>query len=426
MTEEHKGQLEKKPQENPEKPSEKPQEKQHNTPTTNSTSETFYGLPELCNKTKWTEGLWLHCHNGCGENKLSMCGGLNNARNRVQTCLRLAIDAGSGIIMTPVANRAEEQLSNTNGKTFCPENFWDMEYLKSTMKEHCPQLQVRMCDDKAGIQMTVNGKNREFNSDSYVPGTFHEYVKNTLTTVNITFSDIKPTNQVLIEFGDAFMGWNQKTSNEMPTIRKALFKSLPFNKDLLTLSTDVLHSPELQNKPFVGVHLRGEGDWPGGFGTADDQRRVYAEEIEEIQAKSPQPVKDVYVSCGDQAAIQKFREMMAPKNYTIHDKWSLLASQPSKLAQVEALTFDQRAIIEYQVLVNANYFMGIMTSTLSALIAYARTVDMHEDYFETYVFPGSVKKNRLDREYEQNLVLKGISETKMLVINAPEFMDFFP
>lgn len=50
-------------------------------------------LSKLCSKTTWTEGLWLHCHSFCGENNTSICGGLNNARNRVQTCLRLAIDA---------------------------------------------------------------------------------------------------------------------------------------------------------------------------------------------------------------------------------------------------------------------------------------------------------------------------------------------
>jgi hypothetical protein len=57
------------------------------------------GLTKLCDETEWTEGLWLHCHSRCGVNHTSICGGLNNVRNRVQTCLRLAIDAGMGLIM---------------------------------------------------------------------------------------------------------------------------------------------------------------------------------------------------------------------------------------------------------------------------------------------------------------------------------------
>lgn len=38
----------------------------------------------------------LYCHSGCGADQLSLCGGLAEARNRVQTCIRLAIDAGAG------------------------------------------------------------------------------------------------------------------------------------------------------------------------------------------------------------------------------------------------------------------------------------------------------------------------------------------
>ncbi|KAF4625292.1 hypothetical protein G7Y89_g12882 [Cudoniella acicularis] len=323
-----------------EKPDEKPKE-----------NDTFNGLPELCKQTKWTEGLWLHCHSGCGENKLSMCGGLNNARNRIQTCFRLAIDAGTGVIMAPVTNRAEEQLMNTNGEALCPEHFWDMEYLQSKLQEHCPQLHVRMCDDRLGIEKTVIPQYRDYNSDSYVLGTFRQYVETSLSDSNISITDINPSDQVILEFGDGFTAWNYKTSNEIQTIRKALFKTLKFNQDLLNLSSHVLQSPELNNGAFFGLHLRGEDDWPGGFGSADDQKRVYAEEIERIQINDP--IKTIYVSCGDQEAIQKFRDMMEPNGYKVHDKWSLLANQPEKFAQIEALTFDQKAIVEYQVLVDA-------------------------------------------------------------------------
>ena len=66
----------------------------------------FDGLLELCSETQWTHGLWLHCHNHCGENQTSICGGLNNARSRIQTCLRYAIDAGMGIILPSVASKS--------------------------------------------------------------------------------------------------------------------------------------------------------------------------------------------------------------------------------------------------------------------------------------------------------------------------------
>jgi hypothetical protein len=65
------------------------------------------------------------------------------------------------------------------------------------------------------------------------------------------------------------------------------------------------------------------------------------------------------------------------------------SEQPETLSQVEELALDQKAIVEYQTLVEARFWMGIITSSMSSLIAYARTVDEEEDYFETYVFSGS-------------------------------------
>lgn len=63
----------------------------------------FPSLRNLCNETEWTEGLWLQCHNNVGQSKTSMRGGLSNLRNRMQTCVRLAISAGAGVIVIPAS-----------------------------------------------------------------------------------------------------------------------------------------------------------------------------------------------------------------------------------------------------------------------------------------------------------------------------------
>ena len=60
----------------------------------------FPSLRHLCDETEWTEGLWLQCHSNVGPSKTSMRGGLSNLENRMQTCVRLAIAAGAGVIVT--------------------------------------------------------------------------------------------------------------------------------------------------------------------------------------------------------------------------------------------------------------------------------------------------------------------------------------
>lgn len=59
----------------------------------------FSSLRHLCDETDWTEGLWLQCHSNVGPSKTSMRGGLSNLENRMQTCVRLAIAAGAGVIV---------------------------------------------------------------------------------------------------------------------------------------------------------------------------------------------------------------------------------------------------------------------------------------------------------------------------------------
>lgn len=64
----------------------------------------FPSLHHLCGETDWTEGLWLQCHNNVGPSQTAMRGGLSNLRNRMQTCVRLAISAGAGVIVIPASH----------------------------------------------------------------------------------------------------------------------------------------------------------------------------------------------------------------------------------------------------------------------------------------------------------------------------------
>ncbi|CZR51553.1 related to MNN4 Regulates the mannosylphosphorylation [Phialocephala subalpina] len=386
----------------------------------------FDGLYDLCNTTQWQPGLWLHCHSFCGANRTSICGGLNNARNRVQTCLRLAIDAGAGLIIPSATTRDKlDHMIMTDDRVVCADEFWNIESLKRDLGEQCPQLVLRMCDDRSGIQTVVESDLRSYLNPSYSLGGFREHIESLFEGREMVLEDVSVENPVVVNFGDAYLGWNYRTANEFSTIRKALFKVLKFNQELLDLGAKISKSERLNNGAYIGVHLRGEVDWPASFGSADDQMRLYSEEILRIQNSVSYDISTVYVSCGDQPAIQRFRDILAPLNFTVVDKSILLSSSPDILAQVNALAFDQKAIIEYQTLVDARYWMGLTMSSMSALIAYARTINNTGDLFDEYVYPGS-SKNGLNRYYKGNSVMKGDRWTKLMIVNGVDIMDTFP
>lgn len=94
--------------------------------------------------------------------------------------------------------------------------------------------------------------------------------------------------------------------------------------------------------------------------------------------------------------------------------------------------FDEKAVVEYQMLLNAELFLGLALSTMSALVSYARALDDPENFFPTYIFPGSTKNLGKDglglkRYYPEAPIMKGDSKSKLLVVNGKnDIMDFFP
>jgi hypothetical protein len=311
---------------------------------------------------------------------------------------------------------------NTNAGAACPDVFLDIEYLKEAMQERCPQLQLRFCGNTTGIDRILRAPKRGHLSAAHHIGSFKELITSVLDTSNIT--QIDSLNPVAIEFGDSYMGWNYAEAGELLTIRKGLFKAIQYNRNLLAIGLRILQSPELRDG-FIGIHLRGEEDWPASFGSADDQIRLYSAEIQTLQNTVSSEIKMIYVSCGNAAAIERFRETVSPFGYTVHDKWTLLSGQPEMLEQVEGLGFDEKGILEYQVLVHARYWLGILTSSMSSLIAYARSVEDEEDYFMTYIFPESARAGVL-RIFTNAPLVKGDNFTKLIAVDGVDIMDTFP
>ena len=258
--------------------------------------ETFDALKDLCSKTKWTEGLWLHCHSYCGENRTSACGGLNNARNRIQTCLRLAIDIGAGVIIPSVTWRNEKHLANTGMYTGCADRFWDMEHLQRSLTKGCPQLKLRFCDDRSGIKHVIPTRERGYMQASYSYGTFRLFIETAMEISGFNMIDINAKNSAVLSYGDSFMAWNYNFSGEMMTVRKDLFKTVKYSQVLLDLSSQIYESPLLRNGNYIGLHFRGESDWPDEFGSATDQMHFYTKELLRFRESLVHDLNTVYIS----------------------------------------------------------------------------------------------------------------------------------
>lgn len=319
---------------------------------------------KLCSETQWTEGLSIWCHSACGNNRRSMCGGLTNARSRLQTCVRWAIDAGASELVVPhVVGRLADNQVDAFGDLMCADEWFDMRRLDAALGANCPRLKIRLCPSDYDPNALVIEAGRGWN-DLDVPGSykgsFRGVVESALKEEGLDFASVSPSEPVVLKYGDAYLGWNYSMSEELGTMQKELFKAINYNTELLSVGDDILRNPKLHNGAFIGVHFRGESDWPSDWGSVEDQMRLYAEDMERIRnSDHGRDVSDVYVSCGDKEAIERFRQHLMPRGFKVHDKSSLLEGDEEMQARVEALGFDKKGVVDYQLLSNAKYFMGV-------------------------------------------------------------------
>lgn len=116
---------------------------------------------------------------------------------------------------------------------------------------------------------------------------------------------------------------------------------------------------------FVGIHLRADSDsvkmkWPG----YDAQVPTY---LREVVAHNQ---TDVYLAAGTPAAVTQFKADAEPHGLAIWTKEDVLG--PEEMAEYETLTWDKRAVIDFQVLLHASFFAGFGQSTFSQTMALRR------------------------------------------------------
>ena len=163
-------------------------------------------LQRLCSQTTWTPGLYIQCHSNTrldDEGKIAMHGGLNNVRNRLQSCLRIAIDAGAGVIMPNIATRSQTALKHLgDGEPVPASRYWDMKHMEKELGEKCPQLNVRY--DIKGIDKSVAAPKRHYKDARYWSGRFRKTALEVLDKARVSVGSISIQEPVMITFGGIF------------------------------------------------------------------------------------------------------------------------------------------------------------------------------------------------------------------------------
>ncbi|CAN8103512.1 unnamed protein product [Discula destructiva] len=394
------------------------------------------GLPalrQLCDKTEWKEGLVLQCYSAAGDTGLSIRGGLNNARNRVTTCLRLAIDAGASTMVIPsVTMRNPDNLTDTNDGTACSSIWFDAQHTVDTMRENCPQMTLNVCpkddvaadpDGDAAVEVIRDEEMYHMALDNApFKGSFRRGIEETMRRQS------HQGNITVIQYGDTYCGWDFRKSGELEPspIHRELFQTLRHAPNLCNISDQIRGKPELDDGAYFGVHLRGGQDWPSDWGSSHDQLTLHASEIGRVHRTVPKgdSIRAIYASSDDPALVESFREMMLPLGFQVYNKFDLLADRPALLEEEAGLDFDAKGAVEYEVLVNARVFLGTAMSSMSWTIAYERTMHDKQPYFDTHVYPKD-KDGEMAMPVTKPLI-RGTDYTGLLLVKDFDLSNFLP
>lgn len=123
------------------------------------------------------------------------------------------------------------------------------------------------------------------------------------------------------------------------------------------------------NNTFIGLHFRTEIDAVNvGYTSFEEQTTAY------LSFVSASPIRAIYAASGNTTSLSLFGIEAAKLDppATVVAKADLL--QGKDKAALEALTWDQQALVDYLVLEKAARFAGVSDSSFSWGIAYARQV----------------------------------------------------
>lgn len=358
-------------------------------------------LRDVCAQTEFQPGLLVSCE---GQH-----GGIGMVRNQILKCVRYAIHAGAALVVPTMALRNAKDITDIETSTEVPLDYLlDREVFVERLSRGCPGMHIYdkaedfpSYENRTGEPLVLLGD--QFESDHPREGLLHpeQWRSSFDEWINNQKIQIQPEAPVHVQIGQTFLEYPVR--HDGTAFVREFGKILSFRKDTRELAAKVLlalhrrfHLPidptrAINPGAFYGAHLRLEKDAIAAW-SPDEWRFSRTEEQFSEQARNLERsgLGVVYVASGDEVAVRAFgayldaragaREATVPV-VTKHD---LLEGADRR--QLEALAFDQQALVDFLIMVKASAFMGVAHSSFPWTVALRR----HEgSRYEGYANEGS-------------------------------------
>ncbi|KAJ0123640.1 lternative oxidase [Diaporthe amygdali] len=384
-------------------------------------------LKRVCQEVEPVEGVvWV-----CDKN----WGGMGNIRNFILNCLRYGIEAGAtGMVIPEIHLRDEEDITDYITPLKAPFSYmFDEAHFRTAMGDNCPHITLynstrdvpyfdataatitgespipevdprtlvstpQKCDaaqtdrhvDRFGERFRAYMSSGETNGTSGMPSLLPPPSSTAPRLFRMIDKDRRPALPVMwawpvhrdgAEFANTFGTLLRFNPRLMRLGRRALEGMREFSRtvgDEEDGSSSAAKGDDKERGKFLGVHLRSEIDAEKFWPTYAEQRSAYLRKAAEKNLTSV-----AYVACGDAGQIARFgRDAQAQLGMTVVSKTDVLAG--ADLAELESLTWDQQAIVDFIVLAGSDYFVGNSRSSFSIFLAQRRHLQTDGLYSRQY------------------------------------------
>jgi hypothetical protein len=334
-------------------------------------------LERVCKEsTTWTSGIVFVCDNNSG--------GIGNIRNYILTCVRYAIEAGAaGLVLPRISTRSEKDLSNLMLGQQGFDYFFDEAHFRQSLHVACPQFTLyNSTADIPHAPVPFKAEKitprdfgrrggcdkRELNKHTGLFGkAFAAHITKTAEEFHLPPPSLQHPRIIRFNWG---VQWDWPVFRDGPEFAATYGGLLRFRQDILGLgqrTASYMRQFAFQHggsRAFAGLHLRTENDALSRWPKFDEQSGAY------LARAGGMGFKAAYLATGNQTEARKLTVAAAERHgMAVVTKHELLKDHAEDLAALEALSWDQQGLVDFVVLLECDYFLGVSPSSFSMNVA---------------------------------------------------------
>lgn len=332
-------------------------------------------IASYCNRTDWHPNLVFNLGNANG--------GIGNVRGNFLDFFFFAIEAGASIILPGMASRSQTDISNVWADRAAFDVLFDEGWFLSAMELACPQMAVYKPEKEQKMAEALPGnylpRSRRMDAD---PENNKKMYLEHLDAWLKEKPEFKPDELNLVNLERTL--WEVDTRSLTLGLRRNLGQILRTNPSVRRLAAVVVQKlasryyipidprDPVPKRAFYGAHLRTEADARNAGWLNGPNTNFSAQTDAYIEHALKHKLNVMYVASGNATDLALFKAKAAAHRPPLNVTSKLDLLPPDDREILEHLTWDQQALVDYEVLKRCSVFGGLVKSSFSYGIAITR------------------------------------------------------